>query len=263
MPKMYVCFSKIARKPQRNLFQRSFSDDIREIVNPDLEIERYGRTWRFSKYIEQDGYLTGKLGFRAAGTETVTDYDEEAKDYVEHLIDSRLSGYVLCALDPSKQVLAFEIKPPIIEYQSFKGAFALFLNSYPDAGLVFEDYVETAKFLAWVENDIDRMTSFKATLRIPNPDFSKETDYLYDTLERTNADESANLCLATSNFSFLDLRSRGYSIFILLSCSKDSGVHPHSLTLPPGDTGKPGLTEIDDFSLSPIGCALPCRIENA
>lgn len=188
MPRIHICFSKIARKPQRNLFERSFNDDIREALDPKAQVERYGRNWRFAKWKERNGYLVGKFGFSSQGTEMVTDYDDAAQDFVELQVNSKLSSCALWVLDTQKQVLAFEIKPPLIEYQSFKGAFEGFLQLHPDAGLTFEDYVETARFLAWVKNDIERIISFKANLRTPNPDYSKDTDYILATLEQTNAD---------------------------------------------------------------------------
>jgi hypothetical protein len=66
MPKMIICYSKIARKPQRNLFQRDFENDIEDVINSKELIERYGRKWRFSKWEKRDGYLLGKFGFVAS-----------------------------------------------------------------------------------------------------------------------------------------------------------------------------------------------------
>lgn len=188
MPKMIVCYSKIARKPQRSLFQRNFEDDVREVISSKELVERYSREWRFAKWEKRGGCLLGKFGFVTSGTTTAKNWDDTKWDFIDQQVKSNYIDCVLWVLDISTQQLAFEIRPPFIEYQSFKGAFQAFLDLYPNSGLVFEDYVSTPLFLAWVKNDIERIVSFKANLRTPNPDFSKETDYIYESLERTKAD---------------------------------------------------------------------------
>jgi hypothetical protein len=189
MPQMLVYFSIIAHKPQRTLFQDSFDVDIRKVINPDKSVSRYGRTWRFSRPKDINGFLAGKLGFISAGTEKRVDYDEEIKDFIEQTVDSKQSTFVFWAIDLSKQILAFESKPPDIKYQSFKGAFDGFLDELPDIGLTVEDIVETSKFIEWVEA-IDRVTKFTANLRAPNPDYSKHANFIRAILEDTNADKA-------------------------------------------------------------------------
>jgi hypothetical protein len=189
MPQMLVCYCKVARKPQGTLFQRDFETDIKEVINPnEKSVERYGRPWRFSQPKIYNGYLFGKLGYIASGTETKPFYDEEQHDFIQQTIDTPLTNFVLYAIDLSKQILAFEIKPPDIKYQSFRGAFEKFIAKRPDIGLEIEDFMETSKFIAWV-NDVERITLFKATLRVPNPEWSKHPSRIYDYLGTTNADK--------------------------------------------------------------------------
>lgn len=187
MPQMLVYFSIVTYKPQRTLFQRSFDKDIQEVLNPDTRISRYGRTWRFSKPKISNGFLVGKLGFTSAGTEKRADYDEQIKDFIEQTVSSKQSSFVFWAIDLSKQILAFETKPPDIKYQSFRGAFEYILNERSDIGLEVEDIVETSKFIEWVKK-VDRVTKFTANLRAPNPDFSKHPKVIQALLEDTNAD---------------------------------------------------------------------------
>ncbi|OGO06890.1 MAG: hypothetical protein A2Y92_01810 [Chloroflexi bacterium RBG_13_57_8] len=189
MPQMLVYFSKVTHKPQRTLFQRSFDIDVQEAISPDKSISRYGRPWRFSKPKIHHGYLVGKLGFVSPGTETRADYDEQIKDFIEQTVDSKQSMFVFWAIDLSEQVLAFEAKPPDIMYQSFKGAFEGFLAERPDIGLTVEDFVQTSKFVAWVKN-VERVISFKANLRAPNPNFSKHPKIIQEILGDTNADRA-------------------------------------------------------------------------
>ncbi len=189
MPQMLVYFSIITHKPQRTLFQRSFDIDIQDVISPDESVLRYGRTWRFSRPKTHNGCLVGKLGFTSSGTERRADYDEQIKDFIEHTVDAKQSTFVFWAIDLSKQVLAFETKPPDIKYQSFKGALEGFLEKRSDIGLTVEDIVETSKFVAWVKN-VERVISFTANLRTPNPDFSKHPKFIQEILGDTNADRA-------------------------------------------------------------------------
>ena len=199
MPRMLVYFSIITHKPQRTLFQRSFDMDIREVINPDKGVSRYGRTWRFSKPKTHNGFLVGKIGFTSSGMEKRVDYDEEIKDFIEHTVDSRQSTFVFWVVDLSKQILGFETKPPDIRYQSFKGAFEGFLDERSDIGLTLEDIVETSQFVEWVKT-VDRVIKFTANLRAPNPNFSKHPKIIRELLEDTNA-ERARLELVKANDS--------------------------------------------------------------
>ena len=189
MPRMLVYFSKVTYKPQRTLFQRSFEIDVQKVISPEKIVTRYGRPWRFSKPKIHNGYLVGKLGFMLSGTEKKVDYDEQIQDFIEQTVDSKQSSFVFWVIDLSKQVLAFEAKPPDIMYQSFKGAFEYFLRECPDIGLTVEDFVQTSKFVAWVKN-MERVISFKANLRAPNPDFSKHPKIIQEILGDTNADRA-------------------------------------------------------------------------
>ena len=188
MPRLMVCYFKFAREPQGTFFQRDFETDIQEVIDPEEKtVKRYGRPWRFSQPKISNGYLLGKLGYIASGTETKPFYDEQHHDFVQQTIDTPLTNFVLWALDLSKQILAFEIKPPDIKYHSFRGAFKGFLMKRPELGLEIEDFLETSTFLAWA-NEVKRVTSFKATLRLPNPNWSKVPISIQDFLRKTKAD---------------------------------------------------------------------------
>ena len=189
MPQMLVYFSIVTYKPQRTLFQRSFDRDLQEVINPDTIVSRYGRTWRFSKPKMKDGFLVGKLGYTALGMEKRADYNEEIKDFIELTVDSKQATFVFWVVDLSKQILAFETKPPDIKYQSFKGAFEGILNERSDIALILEGIAETSQFVEWVRG-IDRVTKFTANLRTPNPDFSKHAIIIRKLLEDTNADRA-------------------------------------------------------------------------
>ena len=189
MPQLMVCYLKVAREPQSTFFQQDFKTDIQVVINPEEKtVERYGRPWRFSQPKTSNDYLSGKLGYIASGTETKPFYDEEHHDFVQQTVDTPLTNYVLWTLDLSKQILAVEIKPPDIKYHSFRGAFKGFLMKRPELGLEIDDFLETSTFLAWA-NEVKRVTSFKATLRLPNPNWSKVPKSIQDVLRKTEADK--------------------------------------------------------------------------
>jgi hypothetical protein len=161
------------------------------VINPKNIINRYERDWRFSKPKIEGGYFMGKFGFVQEGKETKGDYDEEKQDFIQHTIDSRQTTWVLYVIDFRSHVLAFEAKPPLIYYQSFKGAFEKNLDTnYPQLNFMMEDFVQTSKFVAWVKDEVDKVTSFKANLHARNPNYSRDPVFIQKLMGETNADRA-------------------------------------------------------------------------
>jgi hypothetical protein len=161
------------------------------VINPRNIINRYERNWRFSKPAVKGRYLMGKFGFVQEGRETRGDYDEEKQDFIQQTIDSRQTTWVLYVIDLEGRVLAFEAKPPLIYYQSFKGAFQKNLDTnYPELNFMVEDFVQTSKFVAWVKEEVDKVTSFKASLRARNPDYSRDPLFIQKLMAETDADRA-------------------------------------------------------------------------
>lgn len=169
-------------------FLSRFDQNIREVLNPDTTVSRYGRTWRLSQPIVfEDNFFVGKLGFISSGVEKRTDYDEEKKDFIEQPVDSRQVNFSRWAIDLSTHLIAFETKPPDIKYQSFIGAMKGILDKRPDIGLTIESIIESEKFYQWVE-EIEIVTKFSANLRAPNPNYEGRPKFIQKLLEDTNAD---------------------------------------------------------------------------
>ena len=192
MARLLIFFGKVAYKPQMTLAQARgvrFTDNIKEVVNPDIHISRYGRTWRVSQPIYRDESFVGKLGYMSSTTEKKTYYDEERRDFIEQPVDTKQGHYVQWAIDLSTQMIAFEAKPPDIKYQSFIGAFGGLLNERPDIGLTIERIMQPDKFFEWTKQ-VDRITKFTAHLRTPNPDFASRPRIIQALLEDTNADSA-------------------------------------------------------------------------
>lgn len=191
MPQMLVYFCKVTYKIQRTMFQQSYEIDIQKAINPENIINRYERNWRFSKPKIKDGYLTGKFGFIQEGKEMIGDYDEEKQDFIQRTIDAKQTTWVLYAIDFGSHILAFEAKPPLIYYQSFKGAFEKNLDTnYPQLNFMVEDFVQTSRFLAWAKEEVDKVISFKASLRARNPDYSRDPKFIQRLMGDTNADRA-------------------------------------------------------------------------
>jgi hypothetical protein len=189
MTQILVYFCKVTYKSQRTFYQRSYEIDIQEVINPKNIINRYERDWRFSKPKIEDGYLVGKFGFMQVGKETKGDYDEEKQDFIAKTIDSKQTNWVLYVIDFTSHILAFEAKPPLIYYQSFKGAFEKNLDTnYPQLSFMVEDFVQTSKFVSWVKEEVDKVTNFKASLHARNPNYSRDAVFIQKVLGETDAD---------------------------------------------------------------------------
>ncbi|MDP4280388.1 MAG: hypothetical protein QQM50_07600 [Dehalococcoides mccartyi] len=203
-----VYFCKLAYIPQMTLFQpypvENFEDAIRDIISPDKSINRYGRTWRFSLPRNFDGFLAGKLGFVSVGIEKKTNYDEQAMDFTEEIVDARQSNYVYWILDLHTHILTFETKTPDIRYQSFRGAFEGFLD-YTN-GMEIEDLVESTQFNDWSKS-VDSILTFTANLRAPNPDYSKHPKLVGQILENTNADKAKIVLKKAKGYGSLKIES--------------------------------------------------------
>ncbi|MFO7996654.1 MAG: hypothetical protein R6U93_05890 [Dehalococcoidia bacterium] len=191
MPQMLVYFFRVTYKMQRTFYQQTYGVDIQKAINPKDIINRYDRDWRFSKPTTKGDYLMGKFGFVRKGKEEIGDYDEEQQDFVRQTIDAKQTTWVLYIVDLDSHVLAFEAKPPLIYYQSFKGAFQKNLDTnYPELNLMVEDFVQTSRFLAWVRDEVDKVTSFKASLRARNPNYSRDPKFIQRLMGETNADRA-------------------------------------------------------------------------
>ena len=191
MPQILICFSRVVHKPQLTLdhalSQRNFTDELMTALDPNRTVTRYRKNWRFSQpKIMNQKYLVGKLGFISSVQESITDYDENQKDFTQQSIDIRQATFSQWAVDLSTQMIAFETKPPKIRFQSFIGAYKGILNQHPETGFTVEQILESAKFFDWV-GKLDRITRFTASIRAPNPDFASRPRIIRELLEDTNA----------------------------------------------------------------------------
>lgn len=189
MAKLRAVLAKVSRKPgQQSLFQRSYEEDLLAAINPDNQEERYGRVWRFSRPRQRQRFLVGRLGFIGKEPGTETFYDEQRKDFVDQPLVLGKGYYSHWVADLDSHLMVFELKPPKIEVQSFIGAFDGLLSSPTELAFTLELLQEPRKFYEWA-GTVQRVTSFKAVMRAPNPGWGNRADDIYaDLIRGTNAD---------------------------------------------------------------------------
>lgn len=189
MPKLRAALARVARKPGHpSLFERSFREDFPAAIDPDRQVERYSRRWRFSRPHLQGQFLMGRLGFIAKESDTQTLYDEARKDFVEQEVELGRGCFSHWFADLDSHLIVFELKPDKIEVQSFAGAFGGLLEGPTELAFTLELLQEARQFYEWADT-VQRVTSFRAVLRAPNPGWGSRADEVYkDLIEQANAD---------------------------------------------------------------------------
>lgn len=191
MADVTVIMVRIARKPGHGaLFDRTFGEDIREALDPNVIARRYGRSWRLSRPVElDDGFLAGKLGFTRNRDETEVQYDESVQDFVEHPTTTPNAIFAHWVLDLNSQLMAFETRPPDIKAGSFIGALSDILEANENYPFTVEPLTEEEAFFDWIAG-VEKLIHFKAVMRPPNPHWGDRMSQLEGILEPTEADEA-------------------------------------------------------------------------
>ena len=171
-----------------SLGERSSPEDLVAALSPDSHVERYNRSWRFSRPRRLDGWLLGKMGFERLGERAGSTYDEELKDFVPITRVNEQVSFSHFVIELNSQTIAFEEKPPDIRRQSFIGAFQALTGV---AGLRFSlDLLSDAEdFREWL-GTIDRLVRVRVVVRRPNPDWTEVPELLRRLLEPSNAEEA-------------------------------------------------------------------------
>lgn len=206
MPRRTVYFAKVTRGAQVTMADRaSFHDTILEALDPQHKVERYGRTWRFSRPIDQVEFILGKLGFTHEGEQEQTDYDEDAKDFVTALAPARQTFFSHFVIDTAAEVVAFEDRGRLIRRQSFMGAFDGLLEA---AGLnvAVDALTDPASLREWAES-VERVVRIRATVQNPNPGWVDDAGAVRQLIEETDA-ESVDVTAKASQEHGLNVGAR-------------------------------------------------------
>ena len=218
MPRRRLTLMRINRSADLPIFavaDRPFDQDISTALDPQVTVERYGRSWRLSRphMIDDQPFLWGKLGYQGAPSGSDVEYDEASEDFVtvsgrQH---GRFSYYVL---DLEDRYLLFEERPPDIKRQSFSGALQAILHE-SESPYIFDvdPVVDPEDFLAWLSRT-DRVTRFRATVRQPNPNWDNRPQAIRELIEESNAKRVAIEATAGTEGSGLEIMESDLGAFV-------------------------------------------------
>jgi hypothetical protein len=188
-----VYFAKITRDPR--LFDQGFFEDVGDALDPRQVVRRYGRTWRFSlPVILEDRYVAGKLGFVRTHPAAETTYDEERLDFVERESVATEGSFSMFVIDPQREIIAFEERPPDIELQSFLGAFKKLLAA-ADFRASIELLSDPTAFADWART-VERITRVRAVVHPPNPGWNEDAGALREIVEQADAERAEVVAVA-------------------------------------------------------------------
>lgn len=150
---------------------------------PGTPVERYNREWRMGPISHQGRYVTGRIGFqRTGGTAEV--WDEKAGDFVQRaLIEGYTSPF---HIDLPKRLVAFQVRPGVIEPNSFIGAFESLLDEASAyQGWTVSHVNNAVEFDEWASSK-DRVDELLIRLERPNPHYG-DRESIESVVEGANA----------------------------------------------------------------------------
>ncbi len=191
MSRRIIDFAKITRAKQMRLANTAdFHSDLLRAIDPANTVTRFGRTWRFSRPVDQDGaFLLGKLGFTHLGEEQRSDYDETKQDFVTAMAPARQTFFSHFVVDTNKEVIAFEERGRLIKRRSFLGAFSGLLVA-ADFEARVEVLTDPAALREWAET-VTRVVRLQTTVRNPNPGWVRDAGAIRQLVEETDAESAA------------------------------------------------------------------------
>jgi hypothetical protein len=171
-------------RAQLAIIHDQFVDQLRLALDPSRVETSYNRTWRLAKPEFRDGVVFGKLGFARRSRTPEVEYDEVRHDWVTHDSPARQGNYSHFVIDLGTQCIAFEERPGDIFNTSFTRAMGKFLAT---GGLEIDLLSDTNTFETWLAQ-VDRVTRFYVSLKMPNPGFSKRADETRKIAEEIDAE---------------------------------------------------------------------------
>lgn len=179
--------SSIRRDPaQLELVHGQFADALRAALDPDIQVQNYGRVWRLSEpdWNVAPGDVCGVLGFVRRKNLEAANYDEERHEWVRAEVSRRESNCAHFRVNLDSQLIIFEERRPDIDRSAFSSALSKFLAP---AGFAVEPVIDSSPFETWLA-DVDRVTRFRATLKRPNPRWAKRAQEVRDVIDDTEAE---------------------------------------------------------------------------
>lgn len=198
--------SRISRDPaQLALVHARFPEELRQALDPDREVDYYGRIWRLSQPRVDGNFLYGKLGFARGARAEEVHYDESLHDFVEEDAPSRQGNFSHFVVSLSSQIIAFEEKGTDLSRQSFLNAFGQFLAQRGYEVVLMSD---SRSFDAWL-NEVDRVTRFYVTLKRPNPNWSRRAEQAREIADEISAERLSVEATSESRINVKDTLLEG------------------------------------------------------
>lgn len=165
---------------QTNLIENE-REWITNRLEPGAAVERYGREWVIGKTEEEDGVLTGRIGFR--GTEGMAEvWNDEARDFEAIAVPQGQAVPFAIDLDGLRLVIQSR---PLLKLNGLIGAMEALLTEdqfrwrirSPRAHMTFRDW----------RASVDRVTKVRLRVVKPNPHY-RDTPNLEALLEQAEAE---------------------------------------------------------------------------
>jgi hypothetical protein len=160
-----------------------FEGLLMESLIPGTPVERYNREWRMGPVSRQGRYVQGRIGFQRTGG-TAELWDDSTGDFVQRAV---IEGYTSpFDIDIERKLVAFQVRPGLIEPNSFIGAMEALL----DEGSAYQGWS-----VAHVNNAIDfdewaqskgRIDQVLIRLERPNPHYG-DRESVESVVEGANA----------------------------------------------------------------------------
>jgi hypothetical protein len=166
------------------------------VLAPGYEVttgRKNQRTWRVGGIALDDEFriLTGKLGWQPRGEEIVSDWSEEAKDWVTMTAEPREHKLIPFGYDGERRLLAV-LRERSTAPKTIAAVFEKILDENEfeleerTTYWSVEPVLDTREFLDWLQSlEYVRLVSF--TAKLPNPEPMEEFGELWDRLQNTHA----------------------------------------------------------------------------
>lgn len=160
-----------------------FDGLLMDSLVPGTAVERYNRVWRMGPVTRRGRFVQSRLGFQRSGG-TAELWDEDAGDFIQRaLVEGYTSPF---DIDVERKLVAFQVRPGLIEPNSFIGAFeALLDESSAYQGWSVAHVNNAVEFDDWVESK-GRIDQILVRLERPNPNY-EDRDAVESIVEGANA----------------------------------------------------------------------------